>query len=74
MVSKKGKETLVCESIDNFHGLIFCKLLNQNFSSKIREVKYKLVEIDYEMNKLTLKDETQLTFDEYLNEDVDLQG
>ena len=49
-VDKKGNESHVCESIDNFHGLIFVKLMNGNYSTQNREVKYKLVEDNYVMN------------------------
>lgn len=51
MVDKRGNESLVCESIDQFHGSIFVSLMNGNYSSKVREVTYKMVELGYVMNE-----------------------
>lgn len=51
MVDRYGVETLVCESIDQFHGSLFVVLINDSFSTKNRKVRYKLVELDHELNK-----------------------
>lgn len=51
MVDRYGVETLVCESIDQFHGHLFVSLLNDSFSAKNRKVRYKVVELDHELNK-----------------------
>jgi len=51
MVDRYGVESLVCESIDHFHGNLFVSLLNDSFSAKNRKVRYKVVELDHELNK-----------------------
>lgn len=50
VVLEKGLESLVCESIDAWHGAVIVKLLNANYDSKNRNAVYKMVGLDYKMN------------------------
>ena len=51
IVKEFGKEKLVCESIDDWHGEIFVKLMNNNFETKYKKREYRLVPHRYQMNE-----------------------
>ena len=49
VVDKYKNETLMCESVSEYHGRLIVSLMNGNFSSKNRKEEYKLVNMDYEI-------------------------
>lgn len=51
-VDKHGNETFICESIDTYHGSIFVSLMNNNYSTKSKEITYKLVDLSYVLNNV----------------------